>query len=246
MNKTNTKLFAKLAHGFANDPKIVGLSNDAFRAYIEALLYSCQHMTDGFLDERILKRYGWTEAATELTTNDVEPSWLPVDGGFMIHSFCEWQMTTAAHQKKVEAGRAGGLAKAESKRLASKALAGATNVIEQNASKVLLDKEEDKEEDKDLGAKRTRLKPDWKPSARLLQLAQEKYPLVDLTYQSERFINYWISTGKPMLDWERTWQNWMLKNQKELADQAAKPSLHHPPEDDWMYVDVKWGATDGK
>jgi len=246
MNKTTTKLFAKLGHGFANDPKIVALSNEAFRAYIEALLYSCQNMTDGFLDERILIRYGWIASAEELSANDTEPSWVVTEGGYQIHAFCEWQMTTAAHQKKVEAGRAGGLAKAKAKQNATNPLAGARKVLEQIPSKPLLDEDIDKDKDKDLGARRTRLKADWKPNDLLLQSAEQKYPLVDINYQSERFINYWMSTGKPMLDWDRTWQNWMLRNQKELSEQAAKPTQHHPPEDDWMYVDVNWGVKNGE
>jgi hypothetical protein len=149
MSNSTNKLFAKLAHGFANDPKIVGLSHEAFRAYIELLLYSCQNMTDGFLDDRIVRRMGWDDEAKELTQNDAEPSFIRVDGGYQIHAFCDWQMTTEAHQRKVEAGRAGGLAKAEARRQASKPVAGASDVLEQTASKSLLDKEVDKEEDID-------------------------------------------------------------------------------------------------
>ena len=251
MSHSTNKLFAKLAHGFANDPKIVGLSHEAFRAYIELLLYSCQNMTDGFLDDRIVRRMGWDDEAEELTKNDAEPSFIRVEGGYQIHAFCDWQMTTEAHQRKVEAGRAGGLAKAEARRQAREAVAGASEVLEQTASENLPDKDIEEDKDKDLkplsaASRKTRMKADWKPSEAILSTVAEKYPLVDITYESERFVNYWISTGTPMVDWGRTWQNWMLRNQKELAEKAAKPIPHHPPEDDWMYQDVKWGDARGE
>ena len=251
MNQSNNKLFAKLGHGFADDPKIIGLSDKAFRVYVESLLYACSNMTDGFLDERVLRRYGWLEAADELIANDANPSWLKVDGGYQIHAFCDWQMTTEKHAKQVANGRAGGIAKAKNRQQASEVVAGASEVLEQTASENLPDKDIEEDKDKELkplsaASRKTRMKADWKPSEAILSTVAEKYPLVDITYESERFVNYWISTGTPMVDWGRTWQNWMLRNQKELAEKAAKPNLHHPPEDDWMYQDVKWGDARGE
>lgn len=251
MNQSNNKLFAKLGHGFADDPKIIGLSDKAFRAYVESLLYACSNMTDGFLDERVLRRYGWLEAADELTTNDIEPSWLKAEGGYQIHAFCDWQMTSERHAKQVANGRAGGIAKAKNRQQASEVVAGASEVLEQTASENLPDKDIEEDKDKELKplsaeSRKTQLKEDWKPSETILATVAVKYPLVDITYESERFINYWLSTGTPMKDWGRTWQNWMLRKQKELQDQAVKPSLHHPPEDDWMYEDVKWGDARGE
>ena len=245
MNQSNNKLFAKLGHGFADDPKIIGLSDKAFRVYVESLLYACSNMTDGFLDERVLRRYGWLEAAEELSSNDTQPSWLKAEGGYQIHAFCDWQMTTERHEKAVANGRAGGIAKAKNRQQASKVVAGASEVLEQTASENLPDKDIDKdieiEKKKPLSAdsRKTRLKADWKPSDAILSTVAEKYPLVDITYESERFVNYWMSTGTPMVDWGRTWQNWMLRKQKELADAAQ---VTHDP-DAWMNVDVKWGPA---
>lgn len=133
------KLFAKLDIGFADHAKIIGLSDTAFRAFVEALLYARQQLTDGFLDERVVNRRWGTDVIDELTTNDVvNPSWVRVDGGFQIHDYDKNQMTNADIAVKKAAGRAGGLAKAQ--RNANKVLAGARNVPEQNASEILLDK----------------------------------------------------------------------------------------------------------
>ena len=248
----NNKLFAKLAHGFANDPKIVGLSDAAFRAYIEALLYSCQHMTDGFLDERIVARFGWAAAVAELTNNDAEPSWVSVDGGFVIYAFCEWQMTSAAHQKKVEAGRAGGLAKAQAKQAASKTLAGATNVLEQNASKTLLEEDIDKDiEIKPLAIASPLFDEFWKlwprregkaAAVKAWAKATKKISDVQLMGLVRAYVTNPNRPEKQFIPHAATW----LNGERWTDDLDAAVTHHHPPTDNWMYEDVKWGINRGE
>jgi hypothetical protein len=248
MLKTNTKLFAKLAHGFANDPKIVGLSDAAFRAYIEALLYSCQHMTDGFLDERIVARFGWAAAAEELTSNDAEPSWVCVDGGFVIYAFCEWQMTSAAHQKKVEAGRAGGLAKAQAKQAASKTLAGAKNVLEQNASKTLLEEDIDKDIEIKPSAIASPYFERWwteypRKVAKGTALKAFNRAIVttsfDLLMDSVKAYAIRVAnTEQQYILHAATWLN------QERWHDEPEPARHNP--DAWMNEVVKWGPERGE
>jgi hypothetical protein len=60
-------------------------------------------------------------------------------------------------------------------------------------------------------ARPTRLAEDWRPSADLLAWAADRTPLVDLSRETERFVNYWVSRGKPMVSWDAAWRNWMLK-----------------------------------
>ncbi len=249
----NNKLFAKLAHGFANDPKIVGLSDAAFRAYIESLLYSCQHMTDGFLDARIVTRYGWEGAAEELTANDVEPSWVEVEGGYVIHAFCDWQMTTAAHQKKVEAGRAGGLAKAKLQQSASKPLAGARKVLEQNASKALLEEDIDKDIDKDLTPLALtapsfddfwQLWPrrEGKASAvRAWDKAVKKITEAELLTKVRAYVASPNRPEKQFIPHAATWLNGERWN-----DEIEPLQPHHPPTDNWMYDNPQWGVNRGQ
>jgi hypothetical protein len=86
--------YAKIEHSLYDNPKIVGLSCEAFRAYVEGILYSGKNLTDGFLDERIVSRMWGNAVAEELTANDpVNPSWQRVEGGWLIYGFCERQNT---------------------------------------------------------------------------------------------------------------------------------------------------------
>ena len=130
------RLYARFDIGMDENTKIAFLSDAAFRALIESTMYSRRQLTDGFIDGRIAERRWGSEVAAELTTNDPErPSWRVVDGGFQIHDFAEHQTTNQDIEAKREAGRAGGLAKAQ--RESSKRVAPASKVLKQNASKVL-------------------------------------------------------------------------------------------------------------
>ena len=123
------RLYARFDIGMDEHAKIMLLSDAAFRALFESTLYSRRQLTDGFLDERIVTRKWGLDVASELSSNDPErPSWVKVDGGWMIHDFAEHQVTSADIQAKREAGRKGGLAKA------SKPLAPASKTLEQTAS----------------------------------------------------------------------------------------------------------------
>jgi hypothetical protein len=110
------KLFAKFDLGFVDNPKIIGLTDAAFRAYVEGIVYARQHLTDGFLDARVVTRKWGQIVIDELTTNDpVNPSWKPCEGGFNIHDFTVHQTSKAEIQEirkaRSEAGRRGAEAK---------------------------------------------------------------------------------------------------------------------------------------
>ena len=135
----DARLYAKFDLEFADNPKIILLSDSAFRAYVEAIMYSRRNLTDGFIDGRVV-RSKWAYAIEELTGNDpVSPSWREVDGGFEIHDFCEHQTTRAEieqmRDQKREAGSRGGRAKAEAKQSASRVLAEAKQMPSSTPSK---------------------------------------------------------------------------------------------------------------
>lgn len=136
MAAKDRRLYARFDIGMDEHPKVMLLSDAAFRALIESTMYARRQLTDGFLDERVVSKKWGLDVATELTSNGSgRPSWLKVDGGYRIHDFAEHQVTSADIEAKREAGRAGGLAKAKQK--ASTSVAPASKTLEQNASKPL-------------------------------------------------------------------------------------------------------------
>ncbi len=62
-----------------------------------------------------------------------------------------------------------------------------------------------------------KLPKDWKPSDRLLEMFDDKWPDVDQAFEVDQFQTYWWSTGKAKLDWDMTFQNWMGRVQKKSA-----------------------------
>jgi hypothetical protein len=238
----SSELFVKISHNIVENPKIVTLSCEARWAYLESIVYAARNFTDGLIDRRILHQRWSDSVIKELTTNDENPSWIMLENGdVQIYAFCDWQMTAEKRKEIQEKKRNAGIKSGEARRQASTTRTGVQQVFEQDANKKELELEIEQEKIKPLSAnsRKTQLRADWKPSETLLATVPEKYPLVDIAYESERFVNYWLSTGTPMKDWGRTWQNWMLRKQKELSDRVTKTPDWDP--DAWMNEVVKWG-----
>lgn len=88
MAEKDDRLFAPFPIEMDEHPKIIGLSDAAFRAIFEATFYSRRMLSDGFLDERVVMRRWGQACVDELTQNDANrPSWIPVEGGWQIHDF---------------------------------------------------------------------------------------------------------------------------------------------------------------
>jgi len=110
------RLYARFVLDLPDHPKIMPLSDAAFRCLIEATLWSRKQMTDGFISKRLaLARWG-LEVLLELASNDPEkPSLIEVENGWIIHDFAEHQSTKAEiealREARKTAGRKGGLAK---------------------------------------------------------------------------------------------------------------------------------------
>jgi len=136
------RLYARFDIAMDEHPKVMLLSDAAFRTLMEVTFFSRRQLTDGFLADGVVRRRWPAEAIAELSANDPErPSLYPfVKGGvsgLMIHDYEKHQTTTADIEAKRDAGRKGGLAKA--KQTSSTSLAPATEVLGQKASKPLAD-----------------------------------------------------------------------------------------------------------
>ena len=56
-----------------------------------------------------------------------------------------------------------------------------------------------------------RITADFTVTAEMRAWAALKVPTVDIDAETERFRDYWLGTGRPMLDWEAVWRNWMRR-----------------------------------
>lgn len=112
------------------------------------------------------------------------------------------------YEKRASAGSKGGKAKAEAKQTPSNATAKPKQPITDNQTSV--------EQRGSTEGRGTRLPADWWPSDANVQYAVSKgFSLNKISTEAEKFRNHWTAkTGKDAtkLDWEATWQNWILKS----------------------------------
>jgi hypothetical protein len=83
----------------------------------------------------------------------------------------------------------------------------------------------------------TRIPDQFVVTPEMREWASENAPLVNVNRATTLFVNYWrAKTGKDAtkLDWERTWQNWLLKDQgdEERRPGAKRTTIDHGREVD--------------
>lgn len=221
------RLFAPFPIEMDEHPKIIGLSDAAFRAVFEATFYARRMLSDGFLDARVvLKRWG-QDVADELSSNDPErPSWIPVEGGWRIHDFEKHHPVRAeieAKREDVRAKRSEAGKRGNSKRWDSKTIANGSQTDRKPVANDRSETETEtvKEREKKLAAKHgSRIHSDFTINDDMRSWAKEHTPNVDVDKKLPEFIDYWAGVAGVKgvkLDWVGTWRNGMRK-QQEFAE----------------------------
>lgn len=71
-----------------------------------------------------------------------------------------------------------------------------------------------------------RLPLDWEIPDEWIDWALGEFPGMPVTFarqQSLTFKDYWISRGRPMVDWQATWRNWMRKAVEDHRRKHGRP-----------------------
>lgn len=142
------RTFITVHDGMPEHPKIEGLSDAAFRLMIEAWCWCSRNRTDGRIVDSSWRKRGTAKARAELlAARLVEPA----TDGVYVHDYTQHQRTAAEidalSAKRREAGSKGGKSRAS-------ALASATGVAKQTASKSVAETETETEELQQLGGVR--------------------------------------------------------------------------------------------
>lgn len=221
------RIWAKFAVDMPDNPKVLPLSDAAFRCLIEATLYSRRLTTDGFLASRLAVAKWGVEVLQELCQNDAEkPSLIEVDGGYLIHDFGEHQETKAEIEAKRSRNRANGAkgGQARAKRVANQS---AKRESSEPQAETETETETDSEVAKATSPRKTRgsrLREGWIPAPDLIQQMQAECPGLDLEAEHKVFIDYWIAQpGQKGVktDWAATWRNWMRRKHGEGSKGSA-------------------------
>lgn len=72
----------------------------------------------------------------------------------------------------------------------------------------------------------SQLPQDFVPTEANVEWAKASRPDVDLKDATEQFRDYWIGNGKPKLDWQATWRNWIRRTipQSNRRYQRSSPA----------------------
>ena len=232
MAKTDNRLFAPFPIEMDEHPKIAPLSDAAFRALFEGTFYSRRMLSDGFLDERIvLKRWGQA-VADELATNDRErPSWVPVEGGWMIHDFGKHhplradieERRAAVSVKRAEAGKRGNESRWAGNDVASESQTDRKPIANDRSE---TETETETEKIKRVSATRgTRLPADWMPSEALTEWARGERADLDIGRQVAAFKDYWPAQAGARgvkVSWDLTFRSWIRNARSGPPSRPAK------------------------
>ncbi len=93
--------WVKLQTNIISDPKLVMLSDGAFRTYINAMAFSGEHLTDGYIDRDAYAFIRGTNADELVEKGLWEPA--PIGGGWVIHNYLEHQESKATVLARREA-----------------------------------------------------------------------------------------------------------------------------------------------
>ena len=225
MAKTDDRLFAPFPIEMDEHPKIIGLSDAAFRALFEAVFYSRRMTSDGFLDERVVLRRWGREVAGELSANDPErPSWIRVESpkpGWCIHDFDKHHPLRA----DIEAKRAdvSGKRSEAGKRGAAKRWQTDSKTVANDSSET--ETETETTTPKGVG-RASRRKPEtpmpdgWQPSPAHVRFAAERG--VDGRHEEGQFRAWVASKDVRYRDWDAAFRGWLGRATPGRVTPAAR------------------------
>jgi len=215
------RLFAPFPIEMDEHPKIIGLSDAAFRAIFEATFYSRRMLSDGFLDERVVVRRWGQQVADELSSNDPErPSWIRVDHGWRIHDFEKHHPLKA----EIDAKRAD----VKEKRSA----AGRNGAAKrwQTDSKTVANDSSETETEKLSSTKRvsraTRIPEPFIVTKQMREWAAADVPGLNVDAVTRQFVDYWrASSSKTAVkkDWLAAWRYWLRKDSTDARPAKLTP-----------------------
>jgi hypothetical protein len=213
------RTYVRLHDGFDEHPKVTGLSDKAFRTYIEALCYCSRNLTDGKVSFATSRKLASSRVwAVLLAAGLVEE--VNADGiSYVLHDYLEHQRSADQVKQfkaaKQEAGRRGGKARAA-------ALADAKQVLKQTSKQTGGEMYPETETETDISTKRGAGAPHAPKRATptpatftvdeaLREWATSKGLRVNLDRETEKFLDWHRAKGSTFKDWRAAWRTWMTR-----------------------------------
>jgi hypothetical protein len=232
------RTYIKVHDGMPDHPKIVGLTDAAFRLLVECWCYCSRHLTDGKLTDAALRKIGGPKPQNELVKAGMLE--LLPDGLWQAHDYLQHQRSAAEvselRSKRRAAGKASAAARAQQN--GSKRSASVEQVAQQNGNKTATETETETEEvGKPTSGRRKRTTPPpdhFDLTDDLRKWAVDHAPDVKLVVETARMLDWARGKGETKVDWDATWRNWMSRAQDNFRAAAPVPAARSD-------VDRKYG-----
>ena len=117
-----TTWWFRLDGDFVEHPKVMDLSDRAFRLHVAGLCYATRNLTDGILADRAVKVVCALTAATRKHVVELRDAglWVALENGYEIKDYLDYnpdaETLKELRDKRREAGRLGGIRSGESRR----------------------------------------------------------------------------------------------------------------------------------
>lgn len=251
------RLYAPFDIGVDEHPKIIGLSDAAFRAFFEGVFYSRRSLSDGFLDRRIVLRKWGKEVADELSTNDPErPSWSAVENGWQIRDFEKHNPTRAEiGQKRAEVSEKRSAAGKKSGEVRRANAEQAANKIEQTANTTATNANPETETETetsqlllsaaDAPDAGTLLPLSWRPNQKHIDMADALH--LDKQRTFERFVDHAHRNNRRQKNWNTAFTNWLRKDAEYAQQRQGSPATRalSNAEQSALEFQALYGGNDG-
>jgi hypothetical protein len=124
--------WANLDDQFPKHPKVIGLTDGAFRLHVSGICYAAQYRTDGLVDietvpllmrryrkgllDELIRKGHWHDAGEGCDTDTCQPG---QPGNYVIHDYLQWNRSRDAiaaerdriHKARSDAGKKGAQAR---------------------------------------------------------------------------------------------------------------------------------------
>ena len=212
----------KVDDGFYTSMKFLSIPRQhqaqAAGAWLLCGTWSADKMTDGFVPYAVMDMW---EFDADVAGYLVEVGLWDHDEermGIQFHDWCEYQPTRDELMEK--RNRRAEVNSANAKKRWEKSKNDASvmqEVCETDANTMQNDAPEPEPEPEPLEVvvvkptRKTELQLDWKPSPAGYEYAKQRAPGMNADIQAEKFVNYNLTQGRKLGDWEAAWRNWVLK-----------------------------------
>lgn len=206
----------KVDDRFWSHPVTSELSDAATALWIRAGSWSACHLTDGEIPKSKLKAFGSRMRAAQELVDAGLWSYSATSETFSIQNWARYQPEKASVLKKRE----------DTKKRVNDWRNGKSNAVTESVSNTSPDPTRTQPLLTKVNNRAMRIDENWNLNDQLLEWTRTTAPGLNIVFEREKFIDYWISkAGKDAAktDWERTWKNWVRSNVERNPMLAVQP-----------------------